>query len=209
MVQFTISPYNPEWPKQFATIAADLEHDLKLFSVPVVAIEHVGSTSVPELAAKPVLDIMIVIAEQIPFTDTDNNVTYPDKTHYALIFGERPGGYRCVGDGGVSGRWSFKLYGREDLPARNLYVVVKDSVIYRSYLSLRETLRKPYNDDLREEYAGVKMGLAEREWKDVMEYSTAKNEVVRKILRRAGWTDEQVDAKENDAVKGWQGKGLY
>lgn len=208
MVQFTISRYNPDWPKQFQTIAKDLEHDLKAFDVPYLAIEHVGSTSVPGLAAKPVLDIMIVINEAIPYEDKDNGITYPDKAHYALIFGERPGGYRCLGDGGVKGRWSFKLH-REDLPARNLYVVLKDTVIYKSYLSLRETLRKPFYKELRDEYARVKFELAEREWADVMEYSTAKNAIIRKILLTAGWTSEQVDAKEEGAVKGWFGAGAY
>jgi GrpB-like predicted nucleotidyltransferase (UPF0157 family) len=208
MVQLFISPYNPEWPKQYESIADDLEHDLNAFKVPFFNIEHVGSTSVPGLAAKPVIDIMIVIKKAIPFHDAENGVTYPDKTHYALIFGERPGGYRCLGDGGVKGLWSFKLH-RDDLPARNLYVVIKDTIIYRSYLSLRETLRKPYYGELREKYAKVKLELAEREWADVMEYSTAKNKVVRKILLTAGWTNQQVDMKENGAVKGWFGAGQY
>jgi GrpB-like predicted nucleotidyltransferase (UPF0157 family) len=208
MVKFTVSPYDPDWPKQFESIAKDLEHDLNLFDVPFITVEHVGSTSVPGLAAKPVLDIMIVIKQAVPYEDTDNSMTYPDKTHYALVFGERPGGYRCLGDGGVKGRWSFKL-NREDLPARNVYVVVKDTTIYRSYLSLRKTLRKPYYGDLREEYAQVKLGLAGREWADVMEYATAKNAIVRKILLTAGWTNEQVDEKENGAVKGWFGAGFY
>lgn len=208
MVKFFISEYNPEWPRQFKSIAADLEHDLKLFDSPFLSIEHVGSTSIPDLPAKPIIDIMIVIAAAVPFVDADNNTTYHDATHFALIFGERPGGYRMIGDGGVAGRWSFKLY-REDLCARNVYVVVKDSVVYRSYLSLRETLRKPWNGELKEEYARVKRELGSREWGDVMEYSTAKNGVVRKILRQAGWTDEQVDAKERGVVKGWRGLGLY
>ena len=208
MVKFEVSPYNPDWPQQFESIAKDLEHDLKLFDAPFITIEHVGSTSIPGLAAKPVLDIMIVIEQAVPYEDTENSMTYPDKTHYALVFGERPGGYRCLGDGGVKGRWSFKLH-REDLPARNVYVVVKDTTIYRSYLSLRETLRKPYYGDLREEYARVKSELAEREWADVMEYATAKNAIVRKILLTAGWTNEQVDEKENGAVKGWFGVGSY
>jgi hypothetical protein len=43
----------------------------------------------------------------------------------------------------------------------------------------------------------------------VMEYSTAKNDIIRKILVRAGWTNEQVDIKENGAVKGWFGAGQY
>ena len=208
MVKFTVTAYDPEWPQQFESIAKDLEHDLKLFNVPFIAIEHVGSTSVPGLAAKPVLDIMIVIKQAVPYEDIENATTWPDKTHYALIFGERPGGYQWIGDGGVRGRWSFKLH-RGDLPARNIYVVIKDTIIYRSYLSLRETLRKPCYGDLREGYAQVKLELAEREWVDVMEYATAKNAIIRKILLTAGWTNEQVDEKENGAVKGWYGVGLY
>jgi GrpB-like predicted nucleotidyltransferase (UPF0157 family) len=179
-----------------------------MFKVPFYSIEHIGSTSVPGVAAKPILDIMIVIRRAVPFLDTENNVTYPDKTHYALIFGERPGGYRCLGDGGVAGRWSFKLH-RDDLPARNLYVVVKDTMIWRSWLTLRDTLTRPHWGDLREEYSKVKMELAKKEWADVMEYSTAKNDIIRKILVRAGWTNEQVDIKENGAVKGWFGAGQY
>ena len=208
MVQFTVSPYNPDWVKQARQITDDLEHDLRLFDVPFVRIEHVGSTSIPGLAAKAVLDIVIVIEKAVPYEDNDNHITYPDKTHYALIFGERPGGYRPTGNGGVQGRWSFKLH-REDLPARNLYVVLPNTTVHRSYLSLRQTLRKPYNTGLRDEYAMVKLALAEREWADVMEYSTAKNDVIRKILRRAGWTDKQVDAKEEGATRQWFDTGGF
>lgn len=53
------------------------------------------------------------------------------------------------------------------------------------------------------------MELGEREWADVMEYSTAKNAVVRKILLTGGWTSEQVDMKENGVVKGWFGASQY
>lgn len=151
---------------------------------------------------------MIVIRKAVSFLDIENNVTYPDKIHYALIFGERPGGYRCLGDGGVKGRWSFKLH-REDLPARNVYVVVMDTIACLGYITLRDTLRKPHWGELREEYSRVKMELGEREWADVMEYSTAKNAVVRKILLTGGWTSEQVDMKENGAVKGWFGASQY
>ena len=55
----TVVPYSPEWPVQFERVADDLRRVLG--DVPIVAIEHVGSTSVPGLAAKPVIDIDVIV----------------------------------------------------------------------------------------------------------------------------------------------------
>jgi GrpB-like predicted nucleotidyltransferase (UPF0157 family) len=186
-----VVPYVPTWPEQFEAIKADLASDLALYNAEYISIEHVGSTSVPGLAAKPILDIAIVIADATKF----------DGVHYTLFWGERQGGYRYIGTGGVDGRWSFKLY--NILPQRNVYVVLKDSMVLRSYVDLRETLRA--DTVLRDEYGALKMELAKREWDDVMEYATAKNGMVRKILEKAGWSQDEIDEKERRAVKGWFG----
>ena len=190
-MDIVVVPYESVWPEQFEAVKADLASDLTLYHAEYISIEHVGSTSVPGLAAKPILDIAIVIADASKF----------DGVHYALIWGERQGGYRYIGTGGVEGRWSFKLY--NVLPERNLYVVLKDSMVCRSYLDLRDTLR--VDAALRDEYGDLKMKLAQQEWDDVMEYATAKNGMVRKILEKAGWNPEQIDEKERRAVKGWFG----
>ena len=186
-----VVPYEPVWPEQFEAVKADLASDLALYHAEYISIEHVGSTSVANLAAKPILDIAIVVAD----------ASKVEEVHYALIWGERQGGYLYIGTGGVEGRWSFKL--DNVLPQRNVYVVLKDSIVLRSYLDLRETLR--VDKPLRDEYGGLKMKLAQQEWDDVMEYATAKNGMVRKILEKAGWSQAEVDEKERRAVKGWFG----
>ena len=190
-MDIVVVPYEPVWPKQFETVKADLASDLTLYHAEYISIEHVGSTSVANLAAKPILDIAIVIADASKF----------ERVHYALIWGEQQGGYRYIGTGGVEGRWSFKL--NNILPQRNVYVILKDSMVLRSYLDLRETLR--VDKTLRDEYGDLKMKLAQQEWDDVMEYATAKNGMVRKILEKAGWSQAEIDEKERRAVKGWFG----
>jgi GrpB-like predicted nucleotidyltransferase (UPF0157 family) len=190
-MDITVIPYLPAWPEQFEAIKSALASDLALYTAEYISIEHVGSTSVPGLAAKPIIDIAIVIADPSKF----------EGIKYALTWGERQGGYRYIGTGGVDGRWSFKLH--NILPQRNLYVVLQDSMSLRSYLDLRETLR--VDKALRDEYGALKMELAKQEWSDVMEYATAKNGMVRKILQKAGWTHDEIDEKERRAVKGWFG----
>jgi GrpB-like predicted nucleotidyltransferase (UPF0157 family) len=58
----TVVDYDPDWPGLFATLRDEYAAALAAACVPVVAVEHVGSTSVPELAAKPVIDCDIVVA---------------------------------------------------------------------------------------------------------------------------------------------------
>ena len=86
-------------------------------------------------------------------------------------------------------------------PARNVYVVAEGSLPLRSCLALRETLR--VNEGLREEYARLKMDLAQREYDNVMQYATLKNPVINKVLREAGWSEADIDEKEGESVKDW------
>lgn len=192
-MEITISAYDAEWPVQFEAIKDELAQDLAEEGIPVLSIEHVGSTSVPGLVAKPIIDILIVI----PMAD----FTMPrlQEIKDALGWGARQGGYHYIGDGGVKGRWSFKLYDVE--PVRNVYVVAEGSLPLRSCRALRETLR--VNEGLREEYAIVKLGLARREYDNVMQYATLKNPIINKILREAGWTEAEIDEKEREVVKDW------
>lgn len=192
-MEITICAYDAEWPAQFEAIKEELAQDLAEEGIPVLSIEHVGSTSVPGLVAKPIIDILVVIPSA--------EFTMPrlQEVKDALGWGARQGGYHYIGDGGVKGRWSFKLYDVE--PVRNVYVVAEGSLPLRSCLALRETLR--VNERLRDEYARVKIGLAQREYDNVMQYATLKNPIVNKILREAGWTEAEIDEKERVVVKDW------
>ena len=192
-MEIKISAYCPEWPAQFKEIKDDLTSDLADRDISVLSIEHVGSTSVPGLVAKPIIDILVVIST------TDFTATRLNGVIDALGWGTRQGGYHYIGDGGVQGRWSFKLYGVE--PARNVYFVAEGSLPLKSCLALRNTLR--VNMDLREEYAALKLDLVLREYDNIMQYAALKNPVINKILREAGWSEGDIDEKEGQCVKDW------
>lgn len=175
--------YDPAWPTQFEAIKAELTAELDYYNAQYVSIEHIGSTSIPELAAKPVLDIVVVIADDTHIEDVRT--------------GLRHAGYQYIGDGGVLDRLSFKMI--DVLPYRSLYVVLENSLTLRSHLDLKKTLMA--DEALRIEYGETKMALSRRTWEDVMEYSTAKNDIIRKILQKAGWTSEEVDEKERRCIR--------
>ena len=92
--------------------------------VPVVAIEHVGSTAVPGLAAKPVLDCDIVVAEQ--------DVAAGSRALTGL-------GFTPLGELGIPLRWAFKEPKR--LAGTNTYLVVAGSLSLRNHLAVRDSLR--------------------------------------------------------------------
>lgn len=191
-----IVPYNPWWAARFSYIKSNLTHDLtaplssETGPIPpaqFASIEHVGSTSIPGCWAKPKIDILIVISEPSHF----------DTIHRRLIWGEKEGGYRYIGDGGVRGRWSLKL---EDVPpARHLYVVLEGSLLLKAHIDLRETLRG--NDALRNEYSRVKRELCKRDYEQCYQYPEAKDEVIGKILRAAGWTDVMIQEKQDLRIR--------
>ena len=88
---------------------------------------------------------------------------------------------------------------------RHVYVVAEGSLAARNYVAVRDTLRGDLA--LREEYAAVKLKAVEEAgeegYDNVMQYATKKNGVVRKILRKAGWSEEEIDEKERQAVTDW------
>lgn len=180
-----IEPYNPEWPKLFLKIREHLLHILK--EVPVVSIEHVGSTSVPFLKAKPVLDIDIII--QPSHLEAGRN---------ALT----KAGYTDCGEMGVPGRFAFRqpgygtfdsAYGVEESGElrRHTYLIIEGCTALRNHLDIRRVLRD--DKTLREEYAQVKTRLAETEFATIDEYVFGKSDILCKILREAGWTEEELE----------------
>src|SRR5664280_2353290 len=137
MDRIVIVDADPEWPKQFQVIAAHLS---PFIADSIVRIEHVGSTSVPGLAAKPIIDIDVVVAdeEQVPIV-------------LGLI---ESAGYRWVGDLTVKGREAFEPVVTHQLPDHHLYLVVENNRAHADHWLLRDALI----DDpaLIERYASIK-----------------------------------------------------
>lgn len=175
----TVVDYDPAWPKQFESLRAEYAHAVTAAGVPVLAIEHVGSTSVPGLAAKPVIDCDIVVA-----ADQVEPAT-------SVLVGL---GFAPLGELGIPQRWAFRA--PERLARTNTYVVVEGSLSLRNHLAVRDVLRS--DAALRDEYSAVKKRVGATT-SDIDDYGQGKNAVVQRILAAAGLTDAErasIDANQ-------------
>ena len=104
-----VLPYDEQWKKDFAAIKAELQEALDGLAL---RIEHVGSTSVPGLSAKPIIDIDVVIRDESMLE--------------AVIAALGRIGYRHEGNDGIAGREAFGYEGKEHLRDHHLYVCPLD-----------------------------------------------------------------------------------
>ena len=159
----TLADPDPGWPGQFAREAARIRSALRL---PAVAVEHVGSTSVPGLAAKPIIDIALVVSDS-----RDEAAYVPDleAAGYLLHIREPD--------------WHEHRLLKRDQPPVNLHVFSAGSPEVARMLLFRDRLRS--RPDERELYERTKRELAGRQWTYVQDYADAKSSVVEQILARA------------------------
>lgn len=143
-----------------------------LLGAGVLSIEHVGSTSVPGLQAKPIIDLDIVVPR--------------DGISRAIEIFESHG-HVCRGDLGITDRYAFFI--AEPPFTTNTYLIVDGSVALRNHLLLRQVLRE--SPELRREYAVIKRQLAASA-ADIGEYATSKTEVIQRILKYGGMDDESL-----------------
>jgi GrpB-like predicted nucleotidyltransferase (UPF0157 family) len=162
--------YSDDWPGWFDRVARDLRSALA--HVAGARVEHVGSTSVTGLAAKPVLDVDVVVAPR--------DVASAVAALTAI-------GYVHRGDLGVTGREAFAAPDQE--PRRNVYVCAAGTLAVRNHLAVREVLRR--RDDLRDAYAAVKLGLAARPGIDTASYVAGKSAVLQRVLAASDLTEAE------------------
>jgi GrpB-like predicted nucleotidyltransferase (UPF0157 family) len=176
----TVAEYDPAWPERFEELRREYAAAMAAAGVPVVAIEHVGSTSVPGLAAKPVIDVDIVVAER-------------DVAAATLALAGL--GFRPLGELGIPLRWAFKE--PEQLAGTNTYVIVAGALSLRNHLAVRDTLRA--DPALREQYAEVKRRVGAVA-ADIDEYGQGKNVMIQRILAAAGLTGEELASIDGNQV---------
>ncbi len=166
-----VVPYDPDWAHRFEDLKAEYTAVLRRAGVDVVAIEHVGSTSVPGLAAKPVIDCDIVVAA--------DDVEPASRALVGL-------GFRPRGDLGIEQRWAFAPPAR--LAPTHTYVTVAGCVSLRNHLAVRDRLRS--DPQLRDAYGDLKVHLA-RTARTSDEYVQGKSHLIQEILKSAGFTKRE------------------
>ena len=169
-VPVEVVPYSPEWPLQFQRVAKALSIGLAELTSAVV--EHVGSTSVPGLAAKPIIDIDVVV---------DGS----EMSEAVAAMGAM--GYVHRGDLGVTDREAFKA--PDDDPLRNVYVCRRGTLPVRNHLAVRDVLRS--HADLRDEYGAAKVALAAEPSMDIDTYIAHKSTVLQKVLALSDLTADE------------------
>lgn len=152
-----IVDYDPEWPIEFDRLR---ERAGRAVGDIVVSIEHVGSTAVPRLAGKPVIDLVVVVQP--------GDVETAIKRLAAI-------GYVHEGNRGVEGREAFGVPQGE--PRHHLYVCPTTSDELRREIAFRDRLRD--DPDLASSYAALKRQLATRFRDDRAGYTEAKTEFVK------------------------------
>lgn len=157
---------DPAWPAIFAdernrvAVALRLDH---------ARVEHIGSTAVPGLIAKPIVDVQIGLAQ------------YPPSAEVCRVLEHL--GYTDHGEAGVQGRRYFTLRGPQ---AINLHAVLHGSSHWLNNLALREYLRA--SSEARQRYTQAKQFAIAQGATRLMAYSDAKASIVLKLLSEAGAT---------------------
>ncbi len=159
----TLKEYNPEWPLQFAREAERIRASL---GARALRIEHVGSTSVPGLAAKPVIDILLVVGNS---ADESAYVPALEAAGYVLRIREP--------------EWHEHRMFKGPGIDLNLHIFTAGSREIDRVLLLRDRLRN--NPVERRLYEETKRQLANKTWEYVQDYADAKSEIIEGILNRA------------------------
>jgi GrpB-like predicted nucleotidyltransferase (UPF0157 family) len=160
----TLAEYDPGWPRLFEREA---ERIRGVLGGRALLVEHAGSTSVPSLAAKPVIDIVLAVADS---SDEASYVPALEAAGYVLRIRE-PDWYE------------HRLFKGPDTNI-NLHVFSQGCEEIDVMLAFRDHLRTDEAD--RELYERTKRELAARDWEYVQDYADAKTEVVKQIVARAG-----------------------
>jgi len=164
MRTIVVVDYDPAWPAAFERLRAAIWPGVRDAAE---AIEHVGSTAVPGLAAKPIIDLDIVVRSgaEVPAAIA----------RLAML------GYAHRGNLGIEGREAFD--GAPGPHAHHLYVCPRDSAALANHVAVRDYLRA--HPDAAREYGQLKKALATRFPHDIEAYAGGKTDLLQRIMRAA------------------------
>lgn len=164
-------PHNPEWKEFFQEVKNKVWPHVQDFAC---SMEHVGSTSIPGLIAKPVVDMVIIVGSE------ENS----KKAIQALT----KLGYEHRGDLGIHGREAFRR--PPGTSKHHLYVVLDDSVSLKNHLLFKKYMLE--NHAGRQQYSELKKNLAEKYANDIDQYCIGKTGFIVNILRQQGLSEAEL-----------------
>ena len=163
----TVLPYDAAWKSDFEAIKNEIE---AVLGDMIVCIEHVGSTSVEGLSAKPCIDIDVVIKDYSIFCDVVERLK--------LI------GYIHEGNLGIKDREAFKYSDKPHLRTHHLYVCPMDSEELHRHITFRDFLRN--NPEAVQKYRRIKESAAELFPNDIDKYIEYKSPCIEELYKLCG-----------------------
>jgi GrpB-like predicted nucleotidyltransferase (UPF0157 family) len=192
-MKISIEKYNPKWTDQFSELETKISSILKIFSP---TIEHIGSTAVPSLSAKPIIDIAVGLNSKEDLNSVTplmmaNNFVYisafngimPERRFFAYIRNR---------DDFKSEYSDINNIPNEELHLNkisNIHMWILDSTEWNRHIAFREYLK--HNVKVKAEYKILKEKLSNKNWSDGNEYNEAKNAFIkREELNAISWYKE-------------------
>ena len=159
-----VTDYNPNWPGLFEVEANQLR---EVFGEELIALHHIGSTSVTGLKAKPIIDIMPVVRD----------IEVVDKFNDKMI----GLGYKPMGEFGIPERRFFRK--GEDVRTHHIHIFQLNGRNVERYLAFRDFLR--HHADEAKKYGEFKEILADRFPNDIEAYMDGKNDFIKDLEQKA------------------------
>ena len=183
-----VLPYDEAWAIAFEDIKTEIE---KALGDLIIGVEHVGSTSVAGMSAKPCIDLDVIIKDYSVFDAVRDKL--------ATI------GYIHEGDLGIKDREAFQYSGKPHLMAHHLYVCPRDSEELHRHIAFRDFLRG--NDDAAKKYSLVKETAAKLFPDDIDQYIEYKSPYIEELYRQCGL--DQTVSNEAIPSKVQTGAAIY
>ncbi|MEO8666798.1 MAG: GrpB family protein [Ignavibacteria bacterium] len=187
-----IEEYRESWAKDFSELSGVISKTLEVMNV---SIDHIGSTSVKGLGAKPIIDILIGVEDESCLDKTitpmqQNGFTYykkyerptvrwtawPERRHYVKL---KP----------LTDQMPPVIIDHDEVPGKNftsyssIHTLVKNTDGWKRHIAFRDFLRA--HDDIRDEYYLLKKEIIKQEFENMLKYNDAKNDFVKDVERRA------------------------
>lgn len=162
-----VLPYDVNWKMDFLAIKKEIESAIGDY---IITVEHVGSTSVEGLSAKPCIDVDVVINDYSVFD--------------SVVRGLAEIGYIHEGNLGIKDREAFKYLNKADLQAHHLYVCPQQSKELMRHIAFRDFLRS--NPEAAKKYGDVKEKAAQLYPDDIDKYMAYKSSCIEELYSMCG-----------------------
>lgn len=161
-----VQPPNPDWHNQFVVAAPQIKQAL---GETVVAIHHIGSTAIPNIYAKPIIDLLVEV----------NDILQVDSHTSAMV----ALGYQALGEYGIPGRRYFRKDNAAGIRTHHVHVFTAGSPDVIRHLAFRDFMTA--HPEFAQQYSSLKRSLAERYPDDIEAYMDGKDSFIQEMQQRA------------------------